>query len=500
MRFGEWLPDMPAAEAAEGALVTCINGIPTAAGYIPAKALVQRASALSARVIAAAVARRNTGVTLNFAGTATALNLCYGVTWADRSKGGGYSSSTTRWEFAQYVTGTTNLLIATNYQDAPQKWDLTADHTSGATLWADLSGSPPKASCVGVSDAFVIFGDVYESATAYPNRLRWSKLGDPQNWTEDPTVTQASHYDLPFGGKIKRIVPVGGAVLVFCEQAIWRMQYVGLPLIWDFQLVEDARGTFAPGGVVSYGGGVFYLDEDGFQATGGAQSTAIGANKINQTFVADVNQNYLDRISAGVDERNRLILWAYVSVSNTDPDPYCDKVIAFAIDQGRWVSVDFGEDLEVLASGETAAVTLDDLNYLFGTLENVIPVLDDPFWVAGRRYPAVFTSTHTLKYPVGSNLAAQFETGDLEPVTGRRSVLQRVRPLADGDTASVTAGYRQNTSDSVTYGSAAAPNTSGYASPRTCARFHRVRLDLAAGDTWTKVSGAEIQVAERGAA
>jgi hypothetical protein len=40
---------------------------------------------------------------------------------------------------------------------------------------------------------------------------------------------------------------VGGEYgLVFQERAVWKMTYIGSPVIFQFDLIERSRGAFAP--------------------------------------------------------------------------------------------------------------------------------------------------------------------------------------------------------------------------------------------------------------
>jgi hypothetical protein len=58
-------------------------------------------------------------------------------------------------------------------------------------------------------------------------------------------------------------------------------------------------------------------------------------------------------------------------------------------------------------------------------------------------------------------------------------------------TPSVTVGYRDNVSKAVTYSSAKQANSLGYCPLRTNARYHRFKVTIPAGSTWTIATGID---------
>jgi hypothetical protein len=73
---------------------------------------------------------------------------------------------------------------------------------------------------------------------------------------------------------------------------------------------------------------------------------------------------------------------------------------------------------------------------------------------------------------------------------GRRVFVSGVRPLCDGSvTASI--GYRNALSETVSYTDATSAAADSYCPQRISTRFPRARLDIAAGESWTHLSGFE---------
>src|SRR5690606_11281656 len=120
-----------------------------------------------------------------------------------------------------------------------------------------------------------------------PERVWWSKQGDPTSWPTPGTSTaraaQSDFQDLVGdGGWCQGLVTglQGADFVVFQERALWRAIYVGGDVIWQFDPVEGARGTPAPGSIVQSGGLCWFLGEEGFYEFNGVSARPIGADLV----------------------------------------------------------------------------------------------------------------------------------------------------------------------------------------------------------------------------
>ena len=111
------------------------------------------------------------------------------------------------------------------------------------------------------------------------------------------------------------------------EKGIVRAQYVGSPLVFEFDKVQLQRGCKISGSVVSLGRNVFYLSDDGFYVFDGNSSRPIGAEKINKYFLSRFQSNNSARMSAVVDPLRQIVVWSYASVDSGDGTP--DELIIY---------------------------------------------------------------------------------------------------------------------------------------------------------------------------
>jgi hypothetical protein len=496
LEFAAWLPDQPA--YTNPGANDAKNCLPlTNKSYGPLKGLASVVAAINERAQGAASLQESDGTQHTFVGDDTDLYLLTATTFDEISSStGAYTTATTdHWDFIQYG----NRCIAVNgHTDGPQTYLMGTD-----TVFSNLAGSPPQAKHVAVINNFVMLGNIDDSGVV-PNRVHWSAIDAPTDWpvigSADAAAKQSDRQDLPTGLSVEAIIgAVGGADgAVFMRESIFRVQYVGSPIVFNFTEVERTRGTLTGKSVVNVGPFAAYLAEDGFYMFDGANSTPIGNQKVDKYFFADLDLNYIYRISAAADPVNKIIIWSYPGAGSDGGAP--NKLIIYNWETQRW---SYGEvDAELIFSDTTVGYTLDTIN-AFGNLETITTSFDDRFWVGGLNSLSAFDGSHKLSTFSGAALAATLtttEVGGMElfQLPNERLYVNGVRPYVDGGTYTVTLTYRDSPSGTTTSVGPNAVNTNGMANFTQSCRYARFTVDVAAGGTWAHAQGVDLDVAKDG--
>lgn len=476
---GEWLPDMP--DLGNPGAITANNCYPVASSYRALKDIAVYSSALGERPLASFPAKSTDLNTHMFAGTASYLyKLGTDLTFSNVSKAGNYSSAT-RWNFTQYG----NRVIAVSLADNLQSYVL-----GSSSLFANLT-SDLKADYVASSETFVIVGNTYDTSDgSVPHRVRWCAIDDPTDWTV-AAATQADYQDLNSTyGEVTGLVFVGD-FYAFQEKAITRLQYVGSPLVFSVDTFETSRGTKYPGSIASNGSQIFYLAEDGFYMLRYSESVPIGADKINKTFFADLHVNYTDRIRATIDPINNLVMWAYPS---NDGAGNLDKLLIYNWAVNRWSIAD-GYTFTHLGRLTSLGYTLEGLDAIGTNIDAFAVSLDSRAWKGGEESLMAFNTDWKMCSFTGDTLTATIDTREMQPIEGRRSILNRVRALVDG-TATVKIGTRQSQSDTVVWSDAYSAESDGTIPTRENNNYIRGRI-ITSGD-YTHIQGLEVLEVEDG--
>src|SRR5579871_6261300 len=139
-------------------------------------------------------------------------------------------------------------------------------------------------------------------------------------------------------GAVQKIVRGQLYGLVFQENAISNFYYVGGNTVFQINTYEKQRGCYCPNGVVQVGGMAYFIHSSGFFVTDGASVEPIGHDQVDNTWLDDVNTQYLSNVRGSHDVANKCIWWTYPSLTSTLLGGFvvCDKVIVYNYADKRW--------------------------------------------------------------------------------------------------------------------------------------------------------------------
>ena len=475
--LGEWTPDRPdrknAAMEAQGV-------ISIAGDYAPLKDLSRYGSqaATTGTCLGFKGVYNSSADGAIFMGDSTKLYTLASRVATNVSKVGGYSVATEAWwQFEQFGS----YVVAVAPSTAPQVYQMGV-----SSAFADLSGSPPQASCIATVNDFLMMGKDFT--------VHWSAFNDITSWTPSATTQAGNQLLNQSQGKIQCIVGAGEYAAIFQERAIRRAIYVGPPVKFDFgqDSVETARGCVSPFAAVKFGRLIYYASDDGFYAFDGSGSTPIGAGKVDDYYARNLNYGYRHRICAAVDSVNKLIVFGIPSGTSTN----ISEILIYSLGDGRWTH-DY-VSLEHMSAMPVEALTVDNFD-LFEPSDSLDSPnldainIDSSVFDEKRRLLAGVSSTgHLLGTFTGANRAAIVDTGEFETTPGRRALITELWPVGDFQQASISAsvGYRRALPGaSVQFTGATSMNRVGFCPQRIDARYVRARLRVAAGATWRRLEG-----------
>lgn len=476
LQWGSYLPDISDYEGQ--ATKNILNVIPRGDGYGPFPSFSAYTSALPSPCRGAFYALKSDGTVITFAGTSTKLYRLNNTdfTWTDVSKGAStYSalSATAQWQFAQ----TGNLVFATQANAVLQVFDL-----SSATAFSDALGSPPQAAYISVVGRFLVLSGLLST----PYRIQWSGLNSfnaSTSWTSG--INSSDFQDFPDGG-IVRGVAGGEAGIIFQDQAIRRMSYVpGSPIIFQIDRITQDKGLYAPYSIIRAGERIFFYAGQGFhKIEPGGVPQQIGREKVDRTFLADLDKGNLQLFIGAADPRSTRVYWAYKSVSGT-VGAY-DKLLGydFLLDRFFPVSVT-GEYL--LGISQTG-LTLENLDSISSSLDALTLSLD-AYATAVQPEVGQFNSAHVLGFFRGSSLEATIESAE-QGTDEDRITIRGFRPVTDAATLFGSLSYRDTPSAPVTPGvEVPVSSRTGRCDLMRDTRYSRFRVRIPAATSWTFCAG-----------
>lgn len=395
---------------------------------------------------------------------------------------GQYSAvpSADQWQFRQF----NNFVFAVQINTAPQVFDITS-----STAFADLAGSPPQARYIDIVNRFVLLSGL---GSATPYRIQWSGLNATTTWTSG--VSQSDFQDLPTGG-IVRGVAGGEYGLILQDGAVRRMTYApGAPYIFQIDIISENNGVLAPLSVVRGGDRVFYIGPDGFKmVVPGGYPVSIGKNKVDATFLADLDKNNLQYCIGAPDPNSTRVYWSYKSLAGLTG--FFDKIIIYDYVLDRWSTVTTTG--EFIASLAKPGLTLENLDTISSSLDALTFSLDD---IAASALPQLSAAgvTHKIGFYTGSTLEAAMETPE-QGGEGRRVRVRGFRPVTDAPTVYGSVSKRDTQNATAAYSAENPLDSYGMISANVSTRYARARLRIPYGTAWTYATGVEPETAIEGA-
>ena len=479
--FPEYRPDVSDYQSATTQSI--LNVLPRGDGYGPFQSFSVYTSSIGATCRGFFRGIKSDGTAAIFGATATRLYKFNATTlgWDDVSKGATtYSSvaSTDQWQFEQF----NNYIIAVQANTVPQYFDL-----SSSTAFDDLGGSPPNAKYVSTVGRFLVLSGL----VANPFRIQWSGLNAITTWTSG--VNQSDYQDLPDGG-IVRGVAGGEFGNIFQDTAIRRMTYVpGSPVIFQIERLTQDRGLYAPYSLVRAGERIFFLSAGGFYGMiNSGFPEQIGKEKVDRTFLADLDTANLQLVIGAADPRSSRVFWAYKSKSGAVG--LFDKVLCYDWALQRFAPISLMG--EYLGSISQPGITLEGLDAISSSID-ALPQSLDAYTGSVTPELAVFNASHVMGFLRGDNLEATLQTAE-QGTDGRRIAITNIRPVTDAASVYGSVSTRENIQDNPVWSSESLVNGRGQCNVRVSTRYSRYQARIPSGTSWAYIAGIERQVVAEG--
>jgi hypothetical protein len=166
---------------------------------------------------------------------------------------------------------------------------------------------------------FALGTNDYGSAVLDPMLIRWSNQDDPFNWTPD-AVNQAGSIRLSDGSEIITAIQTRQEIVVFTDSALYSLQYLGPPNVWQTQLLGANTSIQGQNAVALASGVVYWMGVDKFYVYDGRVQTL--NCDVRRYVFSNFNQSQAAQVFAGTNEGFNEVWWFYCSAGSTAVDKY----------------------------------------------------------------------------------------------------------------------------------------------------------------------------------
>ena len=216
---------------------------------------------------------------------------------------------------------------------------MTPGNQTGLYQWGGLiseapelvSGAPDEINYAFVSDNIVVTLGYQEG-----NEIFASDQNSITQWVSSST-NQVFQDDIEGAGRFLTHVSVNWTNLLFTENQIYTFKYIGLPLIWDIELLESNIGIISPMARVVIEGVAYWMDDNNFYKWEGGNVQIIPSNSTYQTTIynyvfSDLNVSQKSKIFCWYNQQFNEIWWHYPSEASNEPD----RIARFNVQDQTW--------------------------------------------------------------------------------------------------------------------------------------------------------------------
>ena len=224
------------------------------------------------------------------------------------------------------------------------------DRAINITALPYASNAPTIATEVLVSDVdrhVIALGcnQIGESDQDFLN-IRWSDTESAANWTPDSTNT-AGGFRLSNGTRIVTGLRTRQEVLVWTDSAIYSMQYIGAPYVFNLNLLSGYTNISGPKAKIVVNDVVYWMGRDQFYIYNGRVSVL--PCPVRDYIFSRLNIDQIEKVYAASNVAYNEIIWLYPSTNSNENDSYVvfnyvENVWYFgSISRTAWLDRTFGQ-------------------------------------------------------------------------------------------------------------------------------------------------------------
>ena len=446
-------------------------------------------------------------------------------TWYDitRTVSPGDYSATAEENWTSTVIG--GVLVMTNGFDDPQFWALdSTGEPDVTTVMADLSNWTADTECYSMRAfrSFLVALNVPDSSGAsderFTRKVKWSTEAGiqtvPSSWNVSDSTVDAGEYELAdTRGGILDGLPLRDTFMIYKEDSIYSMTYVGTPFIFSFRQLSPSVGALTKNCIAEFDGGHFFFGNGDIYINDGQKVTSILPHKIR-----DYVFNFIDgaqyKKSFVVADYGNTEMWAcFPTAENTSNQ--CNKAVvwnwtnkAFTLrDIPNLSHIGYGSIADpnafttwAAATGITWASALGSWSQTWSTVENVLVMAgltDTKLYRNASGNKENTTNMTSYIERTGMSMGSQGNE-DRTSVKRIKAIWPRME-VSGANTVNVYVGTQMSTEEGVTWTSAYAfnPDSQSKVSCRATGKLYGVKFESTGDFDW-RLDGYDIELDDAG--
>jgi hypothetical protein len=215
------------------------------------------------------------------------------------------------------------VLVLTNNFDPPQEWTLSSGVPSVSNKLSDLTNWQSGILCKSLRSfrSFLVSLNITRSGTPNSRVVKWSTEapvnGVPSSWDENDATVDAGEYSLEdTKGAILDGLPLQDTFMIYKEDSIYAMTYVGTPFIFAFRQISPNVGLLAKNCVTEFDGGHFIFGNGDMYINDGQRIKSILPHKMRDYLFSYIDGDQYEKSFCVTDYNRSEVLACFPSADN----------------------------------------------------------------------------------------------------------------------------------------------------------------------------------------
>lgn len=272
-----------------------------------------------------------------FSGSSTKIHQTSGAGgWLDfsRTVGGPYSASKTKNWNGGFLSG---VAILNNEVDVPQALLPTANNFTDLPNWP----ASYRAKIVRPFKNYLIAMNLTVDSVLYPTVVKWSSPADPGEvpftWdVTDPTNDAGENPLADTAGAIVDGKKLRDAFIVYKEDSVYSMRYIGGTYVFQFQQLFDDIGMLAPNCAAEFDGKHFVVGRGDVYVHNGVQKSSVIDGQMKDFLFQSIKSQSIQSTFVVPDYANTEMWICFAQSSDASDEGYCDKAIIWNWKENKW--------------------------------------------------------------------------------------------------------------------------------------------------------------------
>ncbi len=405
------------------------------------------------------------------------------------------------------------IVIATNGIDVPQMWQVDNGIPSTANSFRPLTNFPTlmneRCDVIRSYKTYLV-GLNWDREDKEPRLVKWSTASsyysEPSSWDETDATLDAGEYELvdTFSDIIDGR-PLGDAFMIYKDQSIYSMNFVGTPYIFSFKLMSPSIGALSKNSVVEFEGGHFFMGNNDFYVNNGQTIIPLLNKRVQRAIYNSLQGESYEKCYAVADHARNEI-WACYPSQRSE---YIDRAVVWNWEDNTFsfrtlpASAHINYGIAEIEEGDYWDSSTQEWNLGEGVwgernYENVKKniVISDEYNV--KIYRDNFGNLADNRNMYSFIERTGYDLGDAQAVKWVNAVYPQMS-VSGTDSVKVFVGRQMSPEDAITWEGPILfnPNTQSKVSCRISGKYFGIKIESESDIDW-KLHGVQFNVEQRG--